>query len=151
MSLNCIWWWGYRPGSLGNLTYSSMTYTLSSTQNRSVRVHSIDQIVLFSFLLGFITTVDLNHSLVCKLFVFDTNTWWIKLMILDSNTLNHLTVNSRIFNIKCNYLCQILKLETISLCANKWLILNQDYLISWNINIKSQYLKIFNCEKTKEL
>ena len=35
-----------------------------------------------------------NYTAVCKLFVFDTNTWWIELLILNCITSNYLTVCS---------------------------------------------------------
>ena len=43
----------------------------------------------------------------------------VKLLQLDNNTWNHLTLCKQMINNKLNYLCQIETLETIYLSANK--------------------------------
>ena len=58
---------------------------------------------------------------------------------------NHLTVCKQMIDIKVSCLCYIVILETIQLCANKWLILNRIICIWY------EYLKSFNCEQTNEL
>ena len=41
-----------------------------------------------------------NHSAVCKLFILDRDTSQIELVMLNSNTWNHLTVGKEMINIK---------------------------------------------------
>ena len=65
-----------------------------------VRGLSMDQIKLFNHLLELLLFVIWNHTSVSKLFELDVNIWWIELLMLNSNTWNHLAVCEQMSNIK---------------------------------------------------
>ena len=51
-------------------------------------------------------------------FTRDYYWYWKELLVLDSNTWNHLTVCKQMINIKKNYLCWIAILKTTKMYAN---------------------------------
>ena len=87
MTLNCIWWWGSIPrlwGMWSSPSLPSFPSPLEPGLVVFVKVRSMGYIELFIFYQG-IFLVIWNHTAVCKLFVLDKNTWYIELLLLNSN------------------------------------------------------------------
>ena len=94
MTLNYIWWWGSSPEFLENVEYHFIAITQKSILTWSqidVWVKSIGQLELFSHLLKIIIICNLKLFGELELFVFDKNSSWIELLMLNSNIWNHFT------------------------------------------------------------
>ena len=70
-----------------------------------------------------------NHTVVCKLFILESNTWLIELSMLNSNTWNHLTVGKQMsFHLKTklttniSFTNQIIYKQDLALNNNRCLI-----------------------------
>ena len=87
LTLNCIRWWGFSPGALGNMEcpFTAITPRLPLTEVITLfRILSMGQIELCNNLLGI--TIAWNCSANGKLYILEWNYRLIELHMLNSNT-----------------------------------------------------------------